>query len=215
MKLDLSAESLLELVAKQLSNLFIYSAESEEAILRQAVDQALADCEVCFVPNPNKYYSDNGTARFNPFHSGQYCVFLYYLSRAAGKLAPAPSSLADRIYFLNKALNGCDLFHQIELPAIFRLDHPVGTVMGRAKYGNYFSFSQNCTVGNNNGIYPVIGERVTMCSGAKIIGKCHIGNNVILGANTCVKDTDVPDNSLVFGSSPQLIIKPNTRTPPW
>lgn len=215
MNLELPPESLMQLVAKQLTNLFLYSPETEEQILRRALTQALADCEVCFAPNPNKYYSENGGARFNPFHSGQYCIFLYFLSRSAAKFSPPGSTLADRIYFLNKALNACDLFYEIELPAIFRLDHPVGTVMGRANYGNYFSFSQNCTVGNNNGVYPVIGERVTMCSGSKIIGNCRIGNNVILGADACVKDTDIPDNSLVFGAFPQLVIKPNNRTPAW
>jgi serine O-acetyltransferase len=213
MTLELPAESLLELVARQLSNLFIYSADAEEELLRTALHQALADCEVCFAANPNKYFCQDGVALFNPFHSGQYCIFLYFLSREAGKLTT--TTLADRIYCLNKALNGCDLFHQVQLPTIFRLDHPVGSVMGRAKYGNYFSFAQNCTVGNNNGVYPVIGERVTMCVGSKILGNCQIGSNVILGADACVKDESVPDNSLVFGASPQLIIKPNTRTPPW
>lgn len=88
------------------------------------------------------------------------------------------------------------------------LDHPVGSVLGRAKYGDYFEFSQNCTVGNNKGVYPTIGNHVRMKSGAKIVGDCNIGNNVILAANTYVKDTNIEDNSVVFGSSPNLIIKP-------
>ncbi len=104
-------------------------------------------------------------------------------------------------------LNACDLFYEVELPDIFRLDHPVGTVMGRAKYSDYFLFSQNCTVGNNRGIYPQIGQHVWMCTNASIIGNCIIGNNVIIGANACVKDQNIPDNSIVFGQSPNLIIK--------
>jgi serine O-acetyltransferase len=40
-----------------------------------------------------------------------------------------------------------------------------------------------------------------------ILGNSKIGNNVILGAGACVKDQDIPDNSMVFGSSPNLIIK--------
>lgn len=104
-------------------------------------------------------------------------------------------------------MNACDLYHEVELPSFFKLDHPVGSVMGRAKYGNGFSFTQNCTVGNNKGIYPIIGENVRMCANASIIGKCVIGNNVTIGANSGVKDEDIPDNSLVFGQSPHLIIK--------
>ena len=100
-----------------------------------------------------------------------------------------------------------DLFYEVELPEYFSLDHPMGSVMGRAKYGNGFSFSQGCTVGNNHGIYPVIGENVKMCGNSSIIGNCHIGNNVTLGFGTVIKDQDIPDNSLVFGQSPNLIIK--------
>ena len=79
------------------------------------------------------------------------------------------------------------------------LDHPVGSVLGRAQYGEFFSFSQNCTVGNNKGIYPVIGKNVGMLSGSKILGKCEIGDNVIVAANTYIKDQSVPPYSLVFG----------------
>ena len=104
-------------------------------------------------------------------------------------------------------MNGCDLYHEVNLPHYFTLDHPVGSVMGRAEYGEGFSFGQNCTVGNNKGIYPVLGENVRMCANSSIIGNCRIGDNVIIGANSGVKDEDVPDNSIVFGFSPHLIIK--------
>lgn len=104
-------------------------------------------------------------------------------------------------------MNGCDLYHEVNLPGYFTLDHPVGSVMGRAEYGEGFDFGQNCTVGNNRGIYPVIGQKVSMCANSSIIGNCHIGNNVIIGANFGVKDEDIPDNCIMFGYSPNLIIK--------
>lgn len=84
--------------------------------------------------------------------------------------------------------------------------------MGRAVYGNYFYFYQGCTVGGNGVIgkekYPTIGEHVTMFSDSKIIGESCIGNNVIISANTYIINADIPDNSMVFGQSPNLIIKP-------
>lgn len=83
--------------------------------------------------------------------------------------------------------------------------------MGRAEYSDYFEFSQGCTVGNNNGVYPRFGERVFMMSDSKVIGDCEIGSNVIIGANACVKDQDVPSNALVFGESPNLVIKENRK----
>ncbi|WP_218157038.1 hypothetical protein [Donghicola eburneus] len=111
---------------------------------------------------------------------------------------------------MNKAINGLDLYYEVEMPDIFLLDHPVGTVMGRAKYSNHFSFGQNCTVGNNKGIFPEIGERVNMMSGSKILGKSRIGNNVIIAANAYIKDQDVPSHTIVFGASPYLTFKANT-----
>ena len=81
--------------------------------------------------------------------------------------------------------------------------------MGRATYGNHFNFSHGCTVGGNNDLYPTLGENVSMMSDSKIVGKSIIGNNVIIAANSYVKDQDVPDNVIVFGSSPNLIFKKN------
>lgn len=69
------------------------------------------------------------------------------------------------------------------------------------------SFGQNCTVGNNKGIYPTLGINFRMCANSTILGNCHVGDNVTLGAGALVKDQDIPSNSLVFGQSPNLVIK--------
>lgn len=161
--------------------------------------------EKCFAPNPNKYYSRDGETYFNPFHSGQYCIYLYFLSNEVWKAGN--SLLADKIYYLNKIMNGLDMFYQVELPEFFKLDHPVGSVIGRGHYSNGFSFGQNCTVGNNKGIYPTLGINFRMCANSTILGNCHVGDNVTLGAGALVKDQDIPSNSLVFGQSPNIVIK--------
>ena len=51
--------------------------------------------------------------------------------------------------------------------------------------------------------YPVFRGRDSL-----FYSQCHIGDNVKVGAGCLVKDQDVPANSLVFGQSPNLIIKP-------
>ena len=48
-----------------------------------------------------------------------------------------------------------------------------------------------------------------MWGDSKIIGNCHVGNHVMFGANSYIKDMDVPDNSIVFGQYPNVIIKEN------
>lgn len=196
---------IFSLLKSQLRNFFTLNKE-EEILIDLNRDWVMKKLENCFAPNPNKYYHRDGETYFNPFHSAQYTIFLYLMSREIF-LNGRNFLLADKIYYLNKALNGCDLFYEIELPEYFKLDHPVGTVIGRAKYGYGFSFTQCCTVGNNNGVYPEIEENVRMCANSSIIGNCHIGRNVIIGANSGVKDCDVPDNTIVFGQYPNNVFK--------
>jgi len=204
MYIEQGKSHLFNLIKNQLSNFFVLN-DQEKEVLYESFDQVLERVERCFSQTKNKYYKKQDLTYFNPFHSGQYCIYLYFfsntLSRKNFKL------LADKVYGLNKALHACDIYHEVELPDVFFLDHPVGSVLGRATYGNGFSFGQNSTVGNNNGIYPMIGENVRLCANSLILGNCVIGDNVILGAGTCIKDQNAPSNSLVFGSSPNLIIK--------
>lgn len=94
------------------------------------------------------------------------------------------------------------------MPVHFAFDHPVGSFMGRAKYGDGFSFTQNCTVGNVNEIYPVIGSQVRMQEGSRILGNSHVGDGCVISAGAMVRNEDVPAHSLVMGKSPHLIIKP-------
>ncbi len=118
------------------------------------------------------------------------------------------------MYYLNKALNSVELFYEVELPEIWSCEHPLGSVMGKATYGDYFFFYQGCTVGgnfNHDGSidYPHFKDHVIMFSNSKVLGNCYIGSNVMIAANVYIKDTDVPDDVIVFGQSPDLVFKPN------
>lgn len=205
MKTSLSVETIEKNLLRQLSGFWEISKE-EELLIKVKMGGVLSRCEYNFERTPNKYYSQNGNTFFNPLQSAQYTIFLYYFSNTIIK-ETGNRSLADKLYYLNKIMNGCDLYHEVELPRFFKLDHPVGSVMGRAQYGEGFSFGQCCTVGNNKGIYPVIEENVRMCAFSSIIGNSRIGNNVTLGAGTLIKDENIPSDCLVFGQSPNLIIK--------
>lgn len=202
-----SVEVLEKLIKHQVYNLFLLD-ESEADAISESLSAVLENAEYCFSFSGNKYYKKEGCVFFSIYHSGQYCVFLYFLARQIFLNFPEMRDLADKIYCLNKTLNGLDLYYEVVMPKVFNLDHPVGSVMGRACYGENFTFSQLCTVGNNKGIFPEIGENVQMLSGSKILGRCKIGDNVIISANSYIKDEDIPNDSLVFGGSPSLIIKP-------
>jgi len=72
----------------------------------------------------------------------------------------------------------------------------------RVVIGANCNISQGVTIGRaNRGRrqgYPVIGDRVYIAPGAKIIGGITVGNDVAIGAN-CVVIDDVPDNAVVAG----------------
>jgi serine O-acetyltransferase len=205
MIISISRDKLFDLLTSQLDNLFRLKGKSDVEIMDNILDDVLAKTERCFSYNKNKYYHKDGQTYFHPFHSGQYSIFLYFLARSL--FLKNQELLADKVYCLNKTLNGVDIYHEVELPDIFGLDHPVGTVIGRAKFSDYFYFTQNCTIGNNHGIYPSLGRNVTLLAAAMVIGNCKIGDNCVISAKTFIKDQDIPPNSLVFGSSPDLVIK--------
>lgn len=210
----LPKEEIKELLHRQLSNFFPIS-DKEREIISEAFPVALLRCEKCFKGIENKYYHKGDEVFFSPFHSGQWLLFLLYLANTVSlpsltvvnKWGGVNKVLADKIYYLNKIMHSVDIYHEIEIPDVMFFEHPVGTVLGRGKYQNGLIIYQNCTVGGNKGHYPTIGKNFHMMSGSKILGNSIVGDNVTLAANTYVKDTNIPSDSTVFGSSPNLIIK--------
>lgn len=211
---SISKEEILAQLLMQLKSHFFIS-EEEASIIESRFENALAACEENFSHSENKYYfveeSGKKLCRFSPYHAIQYMTFLYYLSHDIYKNANI-GQLCDKIYYLNKIFHSVDLFYAVELPAHFGAEHPLGAVMGRARYGDGFFFYQGCTVGGThdkegNLYYPVIEKNVRMYANSLILGRSHIGNNVMIGAGALVKNQNVPDNCIVFGQSPNLIIK--------
>jgi len=187
---------------------FFLLSEREFSKIKNLLPEVLEELEHCFSFSSNKYYRRHQDVFFSPFHSSQYCIFLYKLARKIFE-EDGETILADKIYFLNKMMNNLDIFYGTELPKVFFTDHPLGAVLGKAQYGDYFSFRQGCTIGNNKGKYPRIGKHVKMWSNSKILGDCKIGDNVIISSGTYIKDQNIPANKLVFGISPNLILKDN------
>lgn len=185
---------------------------SEEDIwaIDLSLDQALQRSTDCFTRVQNKYYNRDGITIFDALHSCQYTAFLYFLSNSIYH-ADLARRTCDKIYALSKALSSADLFYEVDLPRIFTFDHPLGSVLGRAKYADYFSFSQGCTVGNNKNKYPRFGTSVFMMSNSKVLGDCTIGDDVIISAGAYLKDETIPSGSIVFGHSPTLTVKTGSR----
>lgn len=194
----------LTVVTTQLSNNFCLSKEEKEKIrfYHEDVQRKAVKSMSAF---SNKYFE----GIIKPFNSVMYCNYLYQLSHKA--YLDGETEIADKVYYLNKMLNAVDIFYAIELPEHWSCEHPVGSVLGRANYGDNFFFYQGCTVGGNYKggklFYPTIGKNVIMYSNSKILGDCNVGDNVIVSANAYIKDVNIPANSIVFGQDRNIIIK--------
>jgi hypothetical protein len=56
---------------------------------------------------------------------------------------------------------------------VFLLVHPLGTVLGRGNYSDFFVAYQRCGVGSNNEVYPTFGKHVTLRPGSAVLGVLH------------------------------------------
>lgn len=195
------------LLLHQISHLYVGEISEEEKIcIDQQYEAVKARLDLCFSHVKNKYYHNNGETIFNPLHVAQWTMFLYTISNQIKRNAPHLTDLCDKIYGLSKCFSSADLYYEVELPDVWFFDHPQGSVMGRAEYSNFFTFSQGCTVGNNKGLYPRFGEHVAMMSSSKVLGNCSVGHHVIFAANSYIIDRDIPPYSIVFGENPNVIV---------
>lgn len=149
--------------------------------------------------------------QFNYLHSSQYCIFLYYLANTIWRRTQDPMA-PTRLFLMNKALNGIDLFYEIEMPEVFYIGHSVGIVLAKATYGNYLVLYQNVNVGRHMTDIPTIGDRVILYPGASVVGASVIGDDAVLSQGVKAIGKHVPVGNIAFtGEGGDLVYKP---TPP-
>lgn len=210
-KQSLSENELINYVTKQLNFHFPDHMVSADR-LAPCVHRALQRIEHCFSKINIKYYFDGNCLTFNHLNTDQYAIFLYYLSNTIWR-EDNDDKLASKVYYLNKALNCLDAFYEVNLPDIFILVHPLGAVLGRGEYQDYFVAYQGATVGSNkNQEYPKIGKGVAMYGGSALIGNCKISDNCLISAGTMVMDKDVPPDMVVFGRYPDISYKKTKKS---
>lgn len=198
MKCSLSKYELMEYVKKQLNFFFPDGKLYFDKNVESAMDFALQRCEYCFKHILVKGYSDKGSAFFYHLNSDQYAQFLWYFANSLWKY-DCNKDICDKLILLNKLLNGVWISYKNNLPDIFLLTHPVGTVLGNAQYSDYLVVSQNVTVNTSSKLK--IGRGCFIAAGAKIIGDEEIGDNVSIGVDTCVYKKSIPKNHLVYRDS--------------
>ena len=197
---DVDKKKLEYILDKQLSGL--WSGMYQEQLINECIDEAMEKCFVSFQKLSLTRCNSGEKVKLSPYDTVQWAVFLYYLSHILWK--KTYTNEATVVYYLNKVLHSVEWFYEIELPDHFFAEHPQGSVLGKAEYGDFFFCFHAVTVGANyredgKPVYPKLGNNVFMCANSTILGDSTIGNNVIISAGTYIKDTDIPDNSIVFG----------------
>lgn len=194
--LHLSRNELSTYVARQLATFYPDGLDADAPVVLAAhLDAALARLGRCI--NEVRWWTPN---EFDHLHSTQYTLFLYYLANTIWKTS-GNRTLCTKLFGLNKALNGIDLFYEIEMPEVMFIGHSVGIVFAKATYGNYLVVYQNSTVGKNHGVAPVLGEGVVMYPNTAIIGRCQVGDGTVLAQGVSLINADTPGHCTVFGAT--------------
>lgn len=208
----LGQKQLADYVTRQLNNFFDDGQAVHNNDVFQLLPQVMGRLEHCFTHINNKYFFDGISAVFNHLHGDQYAMFLYLLCNTAYKVG-APAGLAAKSFLLNKSLHGVDAFYEVELPSVFLFVHPLGTVLGRGRYSDYFLVYQRCGVGSNHDVYPTLGPYTTLRPGSSVLGKCTLGRNNTLAAESLLLDRDLLDDSVYIGNPRDFVIRSNSDIP--
>ena len=116
---------------------------------------------------------------------------------------------------VSEILTGIELPCEATIGRRFRIDHFGGIIIsGDAVFGDDCVLRNGVTVGlrsTGQRGSPVIGNRVDIGAGAKLLGPIRIGDDVAIGANAVVI-TDVPSNSIAVGVPARIV--PRKSRPP-
>ncbi len=202
--IDHTRESLLDYLTAQCAAIV---PDGREAAFRATadahLDEALERMHVCI--NACAPWRPD---QFNVLQSSQHCILLYFLSNSIF-VRSGDTAAATRLFLMNKAFNGIDLFYEIAMPPIFYIGHSVGIVLAKATYGNRLVLYQNSTIGRHKDRIPVIGEGVVVYPNSAIIGRCDVGDGAVISQGTSVLDAGVPPNRLAFtGADGRLAFRP-------
>jgi serine O-acetyltransferase len=178
---------------------------------RSRFGRALERVEYSFSRIRRRYYRETETVRFDHLNGDHMAALLYFYGNTIWR-EDGDVEFPTRLFYVNKILHGLDLFYSVPMPDVFLLVHPVGTVLGKATYGDYLVVYQNCTVGADTDVYPTFGEGTILYSRSSVLGDCRCGDNVVFAANSLVVNLHVPSDTVVVGQYPNHRFVPNRQS---
>lgn len=147
---------------------------------------------------------------------GFWAMVVYRFGRWRYGIRPVwlrkPFSLLYHIAFkLVQILTGIELPCEVVVGKNFVIDHFGGIVIS-----GYARFGDNCRIRNgvvvglsrvDDPVAPVVGHNVDIGTGAKLLGRITVGDNVLIGANAVVV-RDVPANHIAVGVPARIKPRP-------
>lgn len=153
------------------------------------------------------------TYQKDPTRQGLWVMLVYRFGRWRYQISPRwlrmPFSFLYRVLkLLSQILTGIDLPCEVTVGRRLLIEHFGGIVIsGDTVLGDDVVIRNGVTIGlkrtGERGA-PVIGNRVDIGTGAKVLGAIQIGDDVIIGANAVVLN-DVPSHSLAVGVPARII----------
>lgn len=107
-----------------------------------------------------------------------------------------------------RSVTGVEIHPGAQIGRRFFIDHGMGVVIGEtAEVGDDVMVYHDVTLGGRSMArvkrHPTVGNRVTIGTGARVLGPVHIGDDVQIGANSVVVK-DVPSGAVAVGIPAQV-----------
>ena len=144
---------------------------------------------------------------------GFWALAAYRFARWTRGIGPLPlrllaASVARPLQVLSQMLCGIEIPSGTTIGRHFRIEHSGAIVLsGDAVFGDDCIVRQGVTVGlryTGKRGSPVIGNRVDIGAGAKLLGPIRIGSDTVIGANAVVL-CDVPDGCTAVGVPARIL----------
>ncbi len=168
---------------------------------------------ILYYKSPNKHIIDKDITRWakeKNLKGSNRKLLIYFLTYS--------TDFRTVFYFRTRGLFASILNVFFRKEKYFRIDrstklgggiltgHPYSTILNADSIGENLYVNHLVTVGEVNGKRPVIGDNVSIYTGAIIIGDITIGNNCVIGAGAVVVK-DIPDNCVVVGNPGKIVKK--------
>mgnify|MGYP001058424329 CR=1 FL=1 len=129
MELSLQYNEFKDYVLRQMNYLFPDNQSIDLKGFGRAFDIAIDRTHFCFKHVTLGSYCKNGNTYLNHLHSDQYAVFLWFLSNSVW-FETNDDKLSNKLFYMNKTLNGLSCMYDTKLPDIFLLLQPMDVQSG-------------------------------------------------------------------------------------